>query len=149
MQYRTATLELVPVLAIILMLGPQLAHCRLEIFLDNQASVLMLRKGRSKDYCATLLVQLIHYAAALVDAVVVPTHVLRRSSLPAVIADDLTHADTASLYRLDPSALYTYETDLEPINMFFADPAPVDPAPLFDKVEALLRKVPGLAYLNL
>ena len=149
MQYRTATLELVPVLAIILMLGPQLAHCRLEIFLDNQASVLMLRKGRSRDYCATLLVQLIHYAAALVDAVVVPTHVLRRSSLPAVIADDLTHADTASLYRLDPSALYTYETDLEPINMFFADPAPVDPAPLFDKVEAFLRKVPGLAYLNL
>ena len=147
LQFRTTVLELLPVWGALLLFAPQVAHCRVELFIDNNAAVRALVKGTSKDYCTTLLVRLIAFTASVLDVALVPTHVKRRSSWPAAVADDLSHAQTESLKLFDKDAIYSWVDDLQPLCLWTENVAPEDPSPLFISILNYLRKFRAVSYL--
>ena len=147
LQHRTAVLELLPIWGGLLLFAPQVAHCRVELFVDNESAVLALKKGTSRDYCTALLVRLINYTASLLDVALVASHVKRRSSWPAVVADDLSHAHTASLRALDRFAIYSWVDSLRPLDLWTQNIAPEDPSQLFLSVLEYFQGFPAVSYL--
>ena len=90
--YNMAFLELLPIAAELLRDPEMYMEKTVHVYLDNQAAVIMFREQKAKKlYCAYLL-EILNYILSALKTQLKIKWLPRRSSLPAELADDATHA---------------------------------------------------------
>ena len=121
---KTTMLECLAFLSILCLDPLRFIEEEVLFHIDNIASVIALKKGRSKDPLATTIVRAARVVAASLGCCLFAEWEKRRSSRCSIIADDLTHN---LIGELDEEELHSYvENHLisfpEPILEWMADP---------------------------